>query len=215
MTEHITEWLGAYQDGELQGARLRQVEEHLAVCSQCQVELQEMRSLSALLHEAAPAADFQPAERFAANLALSLPRRSELPQPRRALQAGWWLTPLVVLGAWLFITITLWISSALILAVNTVLPGGGAALQGIWMHGSTQMGWFAITTSLAGERLGGAGWQILSMLNDAHLFVAQLSRVLMLQAVLALAYLGWLAAWWLRRGHVVENPGLLRTNRSQ
>ena len=64
MTKHVTEWLGPYHDGELHGARLRQVEQHLSECTECKNELEEMKGLSALLHEAPPAAHFLPTERF-------------------------------------------------------------------------------------------------------------------------------------------------------
>ena len=61
------------------------------------------------------------------------------------------------------------------------------------------MSWFAITTRLFGTLLGEPGWQVLALVNEANVFVARLSRVILPQVLLATAYLGWLAAWWLRR----------------
>lgn len=84
MIEHVTDLLGAYLDGELHGLRLRQVEEHLTRCAACRQELEQLRGLSALLQESLPVESFTPAERFAANLALRLPRRPEV-QPARKL----------------------------------------------------------------------------------------------------------------------------------
>jgi hypothetical protein len=42
MSKHITEWLSAYLDGELQGSRFQQVEEHLAECETCKNELESL-----------------------------------------------------------------------------------------------------------------------------------------------------------------------------
>ena len=51
MSNHITEWLSAYFDGELKGRQLQQVEEHLAECEACQAELESLHGLSVMLHE--------------------------------------------------------------------------------------------------------------------------------------------------------------------
>ena len=123
--------------------------------------------------------------------------------------------PLVLLGAWLFLVITLWLSTALQITASATLPAGELSWLGGSLKASTQMGWFAITTRLFGSLLGEPGWQVLALVNEVNVFVARLSHVILAQALLATAYLGWLAAWWLRRGHVVADPGLLRTNRSQ
>ena len=37
MSNHVSEWLNAYFDGELTGKLLHQVEDHLAECEACQV----------------------------------------------------------------------------------------------------------------------------------------------------------------------------------
>jgi predicted anti-sigma-YlaC factor YlaD len=187
MTEHVTQWLEAYHDGELSDHRRGEVEAHLAACPHCQAALDELRSLSALLAEDV-AVEFVPAETFAANLALSLPV-----QPQRRLSAAWWLMPLALLAAWLFLVITLWLSAALQLASSAALPAVELGSK------SLQMGWFALTTRLFGAMLGEPGWQMLAALNEINLFVAGLGRAILPQILLATAYLGWLAAWWLRR----------------
>ncbi len=195
MPEHVTQWLGAYYDGELRGARLRQVENHLAECADCQAELEGMRSLSTLLKETAPEGDFLSAERFAANLALRLPRQPEMPQPRsKALEIGWWLVPIGTLGMWLFIQVTFLLRSTILFAVDAGLFGSNLA----WMQGNPpQMGWFAAAMNLFGKQVGLAGQAALSGLNDAHLFVTHAAESLLPQVLLAVLYLGWLAAWWL------------------
>ncbi|MFT3890862.1 MAG: zf-HC2 domain-containing protein [Anaerolineales bacterium] len=64
MSNHVTEWLNAYFDGELKNGKLRQVEEHLAECESCQKELEALSDLSGLLQEV-PLPDFPSPERFA------------------------------------------------------------------------------------------------------------------------------------------------------
>ncbi len=195
MVDHVTQWLGAYHDGELRGERLRQVEQHLTECAICQAELEETRNLSALLQNTASTADFLPTERFIANLALSLPRASERPQPRNALKIGWWLVPVGLLGMWLFVDITHCLSSVVTFVADTGLLGGNLA----WLQGNPlQMRWFATSMNLFGDQLGATGREALSALNDANLFMAQLAGSLIPQAILAVSYLGWLLSWWLR-----------------
>jgi hypothetical protein len=53
--------------------------------------------------------------------------------------------------------------------------------------------------NLFGNQLGAPGREILSALNDANLFMAQLVASWVPQAVLAEFYFGWLLSWWLRR----------------
>jgi len=195
MPEHVTQWLGAYHDGELRGARLRQVENHLAECAECQAELDEMLSLSTLLRETTPEGDFLSSERFAANLALILPRQPETPQPRsKAREVGWWLVPLGTLGMWLFIQVTFSLRSVVLFAADAGLLGSDLA----WLQGnSLQMGWFASAMNLFGNQVGLTGQVALSALNEAHLFVTQVTGSLLPQVLLAAIYLAWLVSWWL------------------
>ena len=195
MANHVTEWLGAYHDGELRGARLHQVEQHLSACAACQAELDEMRNLSALLQEAAPIGELIPTERFVSNLALSLPRQPEQSQPRDALAIGWWLIPVGLLGIWLFINIAFSLSSVATLVANTDLVSSNLT----WLRGnSLQMEWFANALNLFGHQLGAPELETLAVLNNANVFIAQLAGSLIPQILLAVAYLGWLFSWWLR-----------------
>jgi hypothetical protein len=194
MAEHVTQWLGAYHDGELRGARLRQVEQHLLECAECQAELEAARGLSSLLRDSAPVEDFLPAERFAANLALNLPRQSERTQPQRWIEIGWWLVPIGLLGMWLFIQVTFSLSDVTQWAVNSGLFNGNLA----WLKGNPiQMEWFSTTMNLLGNKIGAPGQIALSKLNDAQLFISQLTGRYLCDALLAVLYVGWLGAWWL------------------
>ena len=192
MREHITHWLGAYHDGELQGARLRQVEAHLAVCEECQAELDALQDLSALFKATTEDEKFLPADRFAANLALRLPRREAPANRDRPAFPGGWLVPVGLLLAWVLVDTTLSLSSAAALALDTGLFGSlptGAAVE---------MSWFGAAMNLIGNQLGGAGLAILALINDANVLLARALAPLIPQALIAAGYFGWLLAWWLR-----------------
>ena len=202
MPEHISEWLGAYLDGELHGSRLQQVEQHLAECPHCLAELEEMQALSSLLHETAPAGDFLPTERFVANLTLNLPRQPERTQPRKFLEIGWWLTPVGLLGTWLFIQITSALSDVALFAADAGLLGSNLA----WLRGNPpQMGWFVAVMNLFGNQVGLVGQVALSELHEIHLFVTKAAGSLLPQLILAVLYLGWLTTWWLRHQRNLGN----------
>jgi hypothetical protein len=195
MTKHVTEWLGPYHDGELHGAHLRQVEQHLSECAECQTELEEIRRLTDLLNKAPLTTDFLPTERFVANLNLSLPRRIVQPQSRRILEIGWWLIPVGLLGAWLFLQVTFSLSSVAAIASDTGLLGGSFS----WLQGHPlQTDWFIDTMGLVGNQLGVSGRSILSALNEAEVIASELTGQFLWQTLLALSYLGWLLSWWLR-----------------
>lgn len=191
MSEHVNEWLSPYFDGELYGMRLRQVENHLAECRECRLELERVKELSVLLRGTEPAGEFLSTDRFVANLTLNLPRQAEKPQPRnKALEVGWWLIPVTVLGAWAFLQVTFLLSSAVQTASSAgLLDGVFAGLQG----NPSQTEWFATLTGFfGGQSL--VTW--LAPLNNLDLFIQDLAGQFIWQALLGVIYLGWLAAWW-------------------
>jgi anti-sigma factor RsiW len=75
MSEHATEWLNAFLDGELHEPHLRQVQDHLARCAACRAELEDLRGVSQILKEAASSEANQPSDRFIAELIRMLPPR--------------------------------------------------------------------------------------------------------------------------------------------
>ena len=123
MTEHVTAWLGAYDDGELQGRRLRHVEAHLAQCETCRAELESLRALAGLLQESPAAEGLAPPERFVAQVGLRLPRRPERPAWQRGLEIGWRLVPLGLFGAWAFLQAVFVVAGLVLLALR--LGAGG------------------------------------------------------------------------------------------
>ncbi|MCX7756244.1 MAG: zf-HC2 domain-containing protein [Anaerolineales bacterium] len=196
MSEHVTDWLNAYHDGELRGMGLQRVESHLTACAECRVALEELRALSALLRQTPPEAVFPSAEHFAARLALRLPRRAGLVPARNAwLELGGWLATLGALAVWLFLNITVWVRSAFLLALDAGLLANLPGLQPLPL----QMNWVAALTFVWGDQLGLPGQLVLSLLNDVHLFVIRSQGMLFSELLLMLLYLGGLALWWLRQ----------------
>ena len=120
MNPHVIELLAAYHDGELTADRQRLVENHLQDCASCRAELDALETLSSFL-QADPVPDRTPAERFAAQVQLRLPRAA-LPAARQkdAQLPRWVLAlPLALVFTWAFMQAALWVT-AIILAVGQV-----------------------------------------------------------------------------------------------
>ena len=192
MSEHVTDLLGAYLDGELGGVNLRQVENHLSECVACRKELDELRSLSGLLHETVPTESFTSSERFAAKLALVLPRRPEVAPVRKVSEAIWWLLPASAAAIWIFFSTVTTVSTLVTTAGVAGLLGRAAP----WLQTSTQQSlWFSASMNLFGRSLVGSNRTLLIILNNANAFWTSLSAELFWNAGIVLLILGWLAAW--------------------
>jgi hypothetical protein len=203
MTEHVTEWLSAYLDGELRGLRLRQVEAHLAECATCRSDLIELRELSALLKGNVPAETFTSTEHFVANLTLGLPRRPEIHHRRPVTEIVWWLAPVAVLGAWIFTQTVLTVSTLVSAADLTGLFGNAAA----WLqNGSQHTEWFTATFSLFGNNLNGSARTLLGVLDSLSILRLNFTAQLVWQAAIALLYIAWLVFWWAYRRTMANLP---------
>jgi predicted anti-sigma-YlaC factor YlaD len=190
MSKHVTELLNTYLDGELHGSQLHQVEDHLAECEACQAELKSLESLSSLLHEV-PTPDFTPPERFAAQVSLRLPHSKPLTPGRKALEIGWWMIPVGLLAAWVFINTTFLVDDMLSVASNFGLLTGvsdwmafGTSNAANW---STTLGQFGV---LRGNTLDFA--------VSTETFTRTSLPQLILHVSIALLYLSWIAIWWAR-----------------
>jgi len=191
MSNHVSEWLNAYFDGELKGRQLHLVEEHLAECETCQAELESLYGLSALLHEA-PMPEFTANERFVAQVNLRLPERRTAATSNKALEIGWWLIPIGLLMAWIFISTTTVVGDMVTVANNFGLLDKTTAS---FVSGSSNT---ADVTATLGQ---------FGVLNGNNLQWAKVtesySRNLMPQIVgqvsVALLYLTWIVIWWARR----------------
>ena len=191
MSEHVIEWLGAYLDGELKGGKLQRVQEHLAECDACRAELESLQGLSALLQEA-PAAELASHERFVSQVNLRLPERRTKATRGRLIEAGWWMAPVGLLMAWIFISTAVLVSDAVTAAHNFgLLDTSGTLLaadpsdSAVW---TSRLGQFGL---LEGESLRWAETTEGFARNVLPQFIWQVS--------IALLYLTWIAIWWTRQ----------------
>ncbi len=198
MSNHVTEWLNAYFDGELQGMRLRQVEEHLAECEACQSELESLRGLSAMLQEV-PAPKFTSHERFVSQVNLRLPQRQVKNTRNNLMEIGWWLIPVGLLTAWIFFSTAVLVSDmvsaadrfGLLDSANTLLVSDTSE-RAIW---SARLGQFGL---LEGE---GLGWA-----EATESYTRNVLPQFVWQASIAMLYLAWIAIWWARHTRRGQAP---------
>ena len=199
MSDHIQEWLNAYLDGELRGRQLHHVETHLAECQACQTALHSLENLSALLHEI-PVPEFISSERFATQVSLRLPHQPVTTSKSKVLEVGWWMVPVGLLAAWIFISTTTLVSDMVSAANDNGLLGSastwlvtGSSGEAYW---SAALGQFGI--------LSGNSLQWAEMTEAfTRTTVPQLTR----QISIALLYLSWIAIWWAR--HTRQRYGRL------
>jgi predicted anti-sigma-YlaC factor YlaD len=201
MSEHVQEWLNAYLDGELSGWRCERVEKHLAECPTCRAEMEVLRRLSQAVQQVPLPQDFPPAERFAAQVMLRLPRQQAQPARRTTRELGWWLAPAALLVAWAFVQAVFWLSTGIWTASEIGLLGEAAAWLAPEAPGSGMLTgalqWLGVMPGGSMQQIAGLsegiGWNLLLQL--------------VLEGGLALLYLGWLVTWWQRRQHI--NAGLI------
>jgi len=230
MNKHVTAWLGAYHDGELRGLRLRQVKAHLAHCATCRAELESLRALATLLRESPAAETLTPPERFVAQVGLRLPRRPVQPTWKRALEIGWRLTPVGLLGVWAFVQAVFVVAGVVLVTLQMGLGGDLAAwllrpelveglrpelveglrpelVEGLrpeLVEGlpTLQQGLsLSELLSLSGASLGDVGQIMLRLLNAGGPLGWGVTLNRVLLVVIGLLYWSWLASWWARRQH--------------
>ena len=199
MHEDMRTLLNVYLDGELHGKRLNELKSHLATCESCRKELKELQLVSELL-QAAPTPEFMPAERFASNLALSLPRRRFQERPSKTVSLVGWLVPTGLLGAWFFVQTLFTLTNAITALQSTGLLGMAASGLGA----GQETLWFATATSLFGGQAAGAQ-STLSLLNSLNIFGVNLLDGFLWQALIAMVYWAWLFIWWLLRRSRPQN----------
>ncbi|MDY7077459.1 MAG: zf-HC2 domain-containing protein [Chloroflexota bacterium] len=199
MTEHVTAWLGAYHDGELQGRRLRQIEVHLTQCETCRAELDALRTLTELLQESPIPEGITSPERFVAQVGLRLPRRQVEPIWKRTLEIGWRLVPVGLLGAWAFVQAVLFASGTVLRALQLGLGSDVAA----WLLPASRQGpWWAQALGISGASIGDIGQTALQFLSNGGPLGWFFTLNLVSLFVIGLLYWSWLASWWARRRHV-------------
>lgn len=191
MSNHVTEWLNAYLDGELKGVRLHQVEQHLAGCETCQAELDSLQGLSAMLRSD-PAPEFPSAERLVSNVNLLLPSKRSAAPRRQLLEVGWWMIPVGLLMAWVFFSTAILLEDVVAVADRLGLLDTSSALMvsepSETAYWSSTLGEFGV---LQGESLDWA--------ESTESFTRSVLPQFNIQVSIALLYLTWIALWWARR----------------
>jgi hypothetical protein len=208
MSEHVTEWLNAFLDGELHGPRLRQVQDHLARCAACRTELRDLQRLSQMIKQAAPAEADQSADRFIAELTLILPRREGSTQSHKGSETiDWWLIPAGAAAAWAFLQAELILSGLLSTARAAGLLDGAANLLS---SGPQHTAWFPEALGLFGSHLGGNGLALLNVLDSHGVFRLDLTSQLAWQTGFGLLYWAGLIFWWTHRPRTAGQPSTLQ-----
>jgi Putative zinc-finger len=190
MSKHVTEWLNPYLDGELHGNRLHDVEAHLAECGACQTELQSLRDLSELLHKV-PAPEFTSPERFAAQVNLRLPHQPATITRSRLFEIGWWMIPVGLLAAWIFVSTAILVSDMISAANNFGLLDSANTL--LVSGPSDTVNW----TSTLGQ-FGFLEGNSLQWVEMTESYSRNVIPQFVWQVSIALLYLTWIAIWWAR-----------------
>ena len=198
MSNHVTEWLNAYHDGELKGKRLQQVEEHLIECEACQAELEALQGLSALLQEV-PVPAFPSPERFATQVNLLLPQKRTSTSNSRIFEVGWWMIPVGLLAVWVFISTAVLLGDAVSVAKNFGILDSTIA-SFIAAPSDT-----ADVTSTLGQ-FGMLQGNSLQWAETTENFTRDLFPQIILQVSVALLYLTWFAVWWARHTRQLNTP---------
>ena len=198
MSNHVTEWLNAYYDGELKGKRLQQVEEHLTECEACQAELESLQGLSALLQEV-PAPEFPSPERFATQVNLLLPQKRTSTPGTQLFEVGWWLIPVGLLAVWVFISTAVLLGDAMSVAKNFGLLDSTTA-----SFISAQSDTAEVMSTLG--QFGMLQGNSLQWAETTENFTRGLFPQIVLQVAVALLYLTWFAIWWTRHTRQMSEP---------
>ena len=198
MSNHVTEWLNAYLDCELKGNRLQQVEEHLAACEVCQNELNSLQNLSGLL-QAVPAPEFPSPERFATQVNLLLPQKRTSTPRNQLFEVGWWMIPVGLLAAWVFISTAVLLGDAMSVAKNFGILDRTTAS---FISAPSET---ADMTSTLGQ-FGMLRGNSLQWAKTTENFTRGVFPQIVLQVAVALLYVTWFAIWWARHTHQISEP---------
>lgn len=216
MTKHITHWLQAHYDGELDARVTRRVEAHLETCRQCRAELADLETLSALLQTAPAVTATTTQEQFAARVALHLPRQDHGTLTERAFEWGWRLAPVLLVTMWLFVQTVSILTTGILALANlglgdgqwvAVVPSGGVnvAIGPRWA--TSLLNLLGVVDSV--PRL--TELNALSWLEPITWFSPLLLVNVILATILTMAVASWLTIGWAkqqpRNGHQIQEPG--------
>lgn len=197
MTEHVTQWLEAYYDGEIKGRRAQQIEKHLETCETCRTELESLKMLSAMLQEFPEARNLTPVDTFTAQVGLRLPRKTTENKKKGFFQTGWQWAPIGLLTTWVFIQTAFIVSGAVNWALR-VVPGIDQFSN--LLQGNTQTGsFFGAALNLSGAEFSEIGQFGLNILWSGGPLGWAVTLNFTLTIILGLLYLSWLASWWVQK----------------
>jgi anti-sigma factor RsiW len=191
-------WLDAFHDGELRGRRLAQVHAHLAECDACRAELDELQALTGLLQSAPPADLLATPDRFVAQVGLRLPRRPEQPAWQRALERGWQMVPLGLLGTWAVAQAVFVVAAVALWAWRA---GLGESVTAGWLPTWQSGAGLAETFNLSGASLSEVGALARQLFSSGGLLGWGFVLYLVILFVIGVLYWSWLASWWAYRQH--------------
>lgn len=190
MSDHMTEWLSAYLDGELHGIRLHRVEAHLAECRDCRAELQSLKDLSAVLHESG-APKFNAPERFIAQVNLRLPHQRARASRSKAFEIGWWMIPIGIMTLWIFMSTAFVVRDM----ISAAAAFGWVGSVPAWVIRDPSAG---VYWSVAFGQAGLLSGNSLQWAQETESFIRTAVPQLTWQVSIALLYLSWIAIWWAR-----------------
>jgi hypothetical protein len=187
MPDPIQIKLSAYLDGELKQQERLEVENHLQTCQGCREELEELKRVSSLLRESRMPEFTSPMD-FKAQVMLQLPRRDETGQEKSKTKFLW-VAPVMVVVAFIFVQVTLNLSTWVELAAN-------AGWVNVDTGAPSQMLWFSAMQWLPGDLLNTPGLAWLTMVNNAGLFTQSLMITLLVQITAGILYWGVFTLAW-------------------
>ena len=191
MSKHVSEWLNAYHDGELRGNRLHHMQTHLVECELCQAELESLERLSGFLHEVTTP-HFTSPERIAAKVKLRLPHQRVAVSRGQILEIGWWMIPVGLFAAWVFVCVFYLFGDMLSAAHNLGLANN---VSNWLVFGSSENTHW----SAALGQLGILSGNNLNLAQATEAFTRMSLPRISLQVSIALLYLSWIAIVWVRR----------------
>jgi hypothetical protein len=202
-SEHVSDWLGAYMDGEVRASERQCIEAHLILCAECRAELEALTQLSRRLQESPLPEPATPAGRFAAQVALRLPPR----MAKRPSQIGWGL---VLLG----VVFTLG-THQIMTGLGTLLSLGSQSgllkdLSNTLIISPPNSIWLSILTFFL---QGGAerNHMLLQVLYQWDSWLGPLANSLAWQGRIAILYWAGLLLWWIHRTRETS-PGIPSSN---
>ena len=185
MDKHVTDFMiGAYLDGEMVGEQLEEFETHLVSCEACRQMADEMDALNNLL-DAYPAFDMPvSAKSFTRDVLNRIDTESEKNTFRVILEAGWWMIPLVLIGAWVFLQTFSLVGSGFAVLVNNGVFGDTSS----WLSLETESTlWIQLASNFKGY-MGETTWSWIQAYDDIGDWVQQVFWILFFSVSISMMY---------------------------